>query len=277
MNKIDKLCIKITNGFCICLSYILYPFKYILCFIPKIFERNYSFCFLFSLILLLLPSIAMLTIMIDYSGEISKARLSPSYYLTLVFLGLNIIMIFFIYTAYQEHSIPNYQKRKRFSSRTLSQKLRKYFCSHKKIAIFAILIIGDVVISAIAIMMSNKKKFLVRFDIVKNGLLFGSIILLVFGCLNIVIYLLLLVVLYCTVNHSCICFLCCSSEKERFDRDIFFDKLPLYIQKILSFYKFFGIFDYHILLTNTEMYSSQSNENLNNNAVTIDDQKEVKL
>lgn len=277
MNKIDKLCIKITNGFCICLSYFLYPFKYILSFIPKIFERNYSFCFLFSLILLLLPSIAMLTIMIDYSGEISKTGLSPSYYLTLVFLGLNIIMIFFIYTVYQEHSIRNYQKRKRFSSRTLSQKLRKYLCSHKKIAIFAILIIGDVVIGAIAIMMSNKKRVLVRFDIVKNGLLFGSIILLIYGSLNIIIYLSLLLVLYCTVNHSCICFLCCSSEKERFDRDIFYDKLPLYIQKILWFYKFFGIFDYHILLTNIEMYSSQSNENLNKNAVTVDDQKEVKL
>ena len=108
-------------------------------------------------------------------------------------------------------------------------------------------------------------------------ILFGSIILLVFGCLNIITYLTLLMVLYCTVNHSCICFLCCSSEKQRFDRDIFFDKLPLYIQKILKFYNFFGIFDYHILLSNIEMYSSQSNENLNNNAVTIDDQKDVKL
>lgn len=277
MNKIDKLCIKITNGFCICLSYFLCPFKYILSFIPKIFERNYSFCFLFSLILLFLPSITILTIMIDYSREISKIGLSFSYYLTLVFLALNIIIIFFIYTVYQEHSIHNYQKRKRFSSRALSKKIQKYICFHKKIVIFAIIIIGDVVVGTITTMMSHKKRNLIQFDILKNGLLFGSIILLVFGCLNIITYLTLLMVLYCTVNHSCICFLCCSSEKQRFDRDIIFDKLPLYIQKILKFYKFFGIFDYHILLSNIEMYSSQSNENLNNNAVTIDDQKDVKL
>ena len=270
MNKIDKLCVWITNGIFKGIYYITIPFNYLLCFIPKVFQRQYSFCFLFNFILLSFPSVIILTVFIDYHKEIKSLKILPYYILTLIMLAIDLNMIFFIYTIYQEHSIHN-NRRNKYS--LFSHKLFKYINQHKRVFILFLLFLANIIIGSLAVRIIKEKEYLIdEFPIIKDTLLLSDIIILLFGCSNLMIYSILIMAFFCASNYSCFCDLCFNDN--RYDKVFQFDKLPFYLQCIFKFYLFFGLFDYRKMESNEEVASYQSNANLNSSNINTNEHEQ---
>ena len=272
MNKIDKLCVWITNGIFKGIYYITIPFKYLLCFIPKVFQRQYSFCFLFNYIVLSFPSVIILNVLIDYHKEIKSLKLLPYYILTLVILAIYLIIIYFIYTLYKEHSVYNNRRNKYF---VFSHSLFKFISQHKRVILLIILFLVNIIIGSIGIrkIKQKEKKYLLNeFPIIKDTLLLSDIVILLFACSNVMIYTIFVMAFFCVNNHSCFCDV--YFYDNIYDKAFQFDKLPFYLQCIFKFYLFFGLFDYRKMEANEEVASYQSNANLNSNNINTNEHEQ---
>lgn len=260
MKSIDSKCVLISDKACSILSFLCYPIKYCCRFIAKYFQRPYSLMFCFNFILLILPGLLLLITLIQFHSIIIGYRLWVVFYYSLAMIGLNYYFSFVIYEAYQEHYIPQDIKPK-YSVSTFLKYVMNYFRDHKGLCVVGIMIIIEVITSFIAL--SHTKSILTSsynddYPILGNVLLYGLYCNIIFALEHIGIYLMVLMILLCTINNSCICLVCCC--KQHLIREIHYTKLHIFIQFLLQLIYIFGLFDYKKVFCEQEEESMAQNE-----------------
>ena len=235
MTNLERCCLNFTDSFCKGVYYACCPIRMMFKIISRFFQRPYSFCFSLNFFLLMFPAI-----LIFLHEEIKQLQLLTFFIITLTLLGLNYLSTFFIYTLYQEHSIKKENENKSLSSAILSKKIRKYISKHKIIYLFILLNLISLVCNILSLVklsekIKKKRESFEANSIIRDFLLFGNVVNLIYSGGQAVLYVGLVVVLNCAVRNSC----CCSRKKggEK-ELNANYTKLHFFLQILLEMYKF---------------------------------------
>jgi hypothetical protein len=234
---IDTIGIKTCNILTMILSYICCPVKYLLKPITNSFQRPYSFCFLLSYFLLIIPAILLIVLLIQYSGFINGLEgFTSIYYITLANLLVNYVLVFHIYHIYGLHRL-EYQTCS-FTVKGFLKYTFEYLFRNTKLGFIGVYFIIQIGLGIFAIhyIMTDKGFNDENFDlpILITFSLYAICSNLVFTLGHFVIYLSLLLVLICKINGSCFCGIFSGSR---------YGKLIDFVERYLDCFKLFGIYD----------------------------------
>lgn len=207
MNNESCCLVKCINSTCniitLVLEYMFIPFKYILYFPLKFFERQYSFMMLINFILLIIPFMLMITLLSHWTSEIS----SDSFPFRLIFFTnfiiciINYYLTYYIYEKYNIHKLNRVKKS--FTAKSFMSYLCSYMFKEHKIGYLIIFLLVQIPYLSISLyyFISNKQSFKVP-EVVYTITLYSSISVSFFLFCHLFIYLLLLITLLCKVSNS---------------------------------------------------------------------------
>ncbi len=210
-------CINSTcNIFTLVIEYILVPFKYLLYFPLKFFERQYSFMMLINYILLIIPFMLMITILSHWTSSITSDLLAFRliFFTNLAISFIDYYLTYYIYEKYNLHKLNRVKQS--FTSQSFMSYLCSYMFKEHKIGYLVIFLLLQIPYLSLSLyyIINSKPYFLVP-EVVFFITLYSLISIGVFLFCHIFLYTLLLVTLLSKINNSIKC--CGNGDKSKKD------------------------------------------------------------
>jgi hypothetical protein len=234
---LDSFAIRLCHLLTVCLGFLCCPVKFVFKPLTNNFQRPYSICFLLSYFLLIIPAILLLVMLIQSSSFINELYWFTSlFYLTLINLLINYILVFHIYNVYGLHKIEYHTQV--FTVKSFIKYAVRYLFTETKLGYIGIYFLAQSIFGLynLIYILRNKGLNSDSFDlpVLVTFTLYAVVSGIAFTLGHLVVYFSLFMLLFCKINNSCCCGVFAgyrNNKKVRFH------------DRWLDCFKLFGIYD----------------------------------
>ena len=215
---IDSTCLSIFNVITIVFEYLLVPFKYLLHYPLKYFERQYSFMMIINFLILIIPFLLNTVMIKQYKDKITTdVTFAVIFYLSYSLLFINYYFTFQIYEKYGLHKL--FTMKYNFKVGSFMSFLGNYLFKEHKIGIIIILYLIQIPLFSVLLSIYLKNNFNNIEEVLKSFTFYGLICNLSFLIIHFLIYFTLFLVILCKINNSCLCQIICINSKNHHDKE----------------------------------------------------------